>query len=228
MSKLKVVFQDRYLAVLYKPQGFLVYKDADSGQTPDCVTELQKRLPGQRVFPVHRLDKDTSGLLVVALDPTTASQLTRWFRNQRVQKTYWALVEGVLKPAHGALTTPLQKKKSKETELSRTEYRTLKTTQHPKMGPISLIECQPKTGRFHQIRRHLKLAGCPIVGDTQYGKKESKISLCLSAIDIAFAHPRTRKMLRFKSEPHPSMAKRIHAAFLEREDVDDDSDREVF
>lgn len=210
MSKLRVVFQDRYLAVLYKPPGMLVYPDSDSPQAPDCISDLLRRTQ-KKAFPVHRLDKETSGLLVVAWDSATASQLARWFRNQRVQKTYLALVDGLLNPPQGKFSFPLSKKKSKETESAFTEYRTLK-----KNEGLSLVECRPKTGRHHQIRRHFKMASCPILGDSVYGKKNSKLGLCLSAVEIEFAHPRTRKMLHFKCEPHPEMVRRIQAAFFRR------------
>jgi tRNA pseudouridine65 synthase len=158
-----------------------------------AMTVLRDQL-GRFVYPVHRLDRGTSGALAFALDPTTARLLHSMFDEGRVHKRYLALVRGA-PPDSGIIDHPIPNKPDGPRVPAVTEFRRLAT-----VGRFSLVEAEPRTGRLHQIRRHLKHLGHPLVGDVNYGRGEINRlfreqyglrRLALHARALSFDHPHT-------------------------------------
>jgi tRNA pseudouridine65 synthase len=203
--KLKVVHRDGQLLAVHKPAGMATYQESSS--KPDspiaemgCKEQLEEQLT-QRLFPVHRIDADTEGLVLFALDSKTAAALIRLFKEQQVQKTYLAWCTGTL-PSQGKIQTPLRKPKSDHRESALTEFERLKV----KNG-YSLVRVFPATGRFHQIRRHFDSIGNALVGDPKYGKREAWSSfftnpesarLMLLAESVEFLHPQSKRPVRIR------------------------------
>lgn len=179
-----IIWEDEALCVINKPSGLAVQGGSGIGESVDSLfVAYGKNLKKpQKYHLVHRLDKETSGVLILAKSPATAHQVVQAFTEQDVQKTYWAMVSGKPSPAQGNIDLPLGKARGdyekvqvdlKEGKPAQTLYRTLKTFKEE-----SWIECKPLTGRKHQIRVHLSAIGCPIVGDAKYGgEKKSKFFL---------------------------------------------------
>lgn len=144
---------------------------------------------------LHRLDRDTSGLVVVALRARAYDHLRRQFEERQVKKIYWAVVAGVPNPSQGVIQKPIREVAAgrKKAVLARggkpaiTAYRVLESA-----GSVSLVEARPKTGRLHQIRVHFAEMGCPVLGDAEYGTEvpaPKAARLCLHAAAISFIHP---------------------------------------
>lgn len=192
---MKVVFSNDNFLVLDKPAGVLVHKTA-AGETDTLVDWFLSKFPNlpnlnwsdpTRPGIVHRLDKDTSGLIVLAKNPETMLRLQELFKSGQVKKTYQALVLGKM-PAEGKIEAAIvrdsqnNQMKAQETAYSFTkgtvrpavtEYRALKYYRYHDQD-LTLVEAMPQTGRMHQIRVHLKYAGFPIIGDQMYFNKASK------------------------------------------------------
>ncbi len=209
---LAVLFEDEDLLVLDKPAGLVVHPGAGN-QEHTLVNALLhhcRNLSGiggkQRPGIVHRLDKDTSGCLVVAKNDPAHRALARQFAGREVTKIYLALVRGTLKRPSGTIDLaigrhPVQRKKmhiDRRGRSAQTDYRVLKS-----LGRMSLVECVLHSGRTHQIRVHLFHLGHPVIGDALYGKKDSAPRQMLHAWKLGFAHPRTQDRLLFEA-PIPS------------------------
>lgn len=197
-----VLYRDRFLIAVRKPAGLAVYGDS---QHAGCKEVLEKRL-GQKLFPVHRLDKDTCGVILYALSPESAADLIRSFKKRGNEKTYYALVFGVFESPR-SIRKPLKKHKSKELEPAWTDIDPVATFSHGGLD-FTWVRAFPRSGRFHQIRRHLAAEGFAIVGDPIYSPKQNGISgapLMLFAQSIKFAHPRTRKALRVDANLNEEM-----------------------
>lgn len=165
-----------------KPPGLLVHRTGlDAGETRFALQMLRDQL-GQMVWPVHRLDKGTSGVLLFALDAATASALGKAFESgEGLRKTYQAVVRG-WPDDQGLIDHPLRRMpddmrtQREEMQAAQTRYRTLERLALPlPFGGfdnlrVALVELQPLTGRRHQLRRHMKHASHPIIGDTTHGK----------------------------------------------------------
>jgi 23S rRNA pseudouridine1911/1915/1917 synthase len=217
---LEILFEDEDLLVLNKPPGLVVHPGAGN-QTHTLVNALLHHcasLSGiggkQRPGIIHRLDKDTSGCLVVAKNDAAHHELARQFAEREVKKIYLALVAGTLKRPRGTIEAPIgrhpvQRKKMavdlRRGRAAKTEYRVLKSG-----GGLSLVECALHSGRTHQIRVHLHHLGHPIVGDALYGKKGGASRQMLHAWKLGFNHPRTNERLFFEApipeDFHTSMA----------------------
>ena len=171
---LRIVHRDAHLVVVDKPAGMAVHRSRQHPDTEVLLQRLRDQL-GQWVWPVHRLDPPTSGLILFALDPETAKRLGARFREREVEKRYLAVVRG-WPEASGVIEHPLRREGRSERQDAVTEYRTVDTTELPiPMSPhptarYALVELRPVTGRQHQLRRHMKHISHPIIGDTTYGK----------------------------------------------------------
>ena len=198
-QKIKVIYRDSFCLAVHKPEGLSTYRESRGGNAPGCKELLEEQLT-QRLFPVHRIDADTSGVGIYALDSKSAAGFTRLFKEHRVKKTYHAWCVGEL-PLKGSIKNPLKKNKSEETESARTDFERVKTGRG-----FSLVKVMPHTGRFHQIRRHFDLIGHALVGDPLYGNSalwsgffKGASRLMLQASELEFIHPMSRKPIKIKT-----------------------------
>jgi len=222
-EKLEIIYQDQHIIAINKPSGLLVHKSPiDKHETRYAMKILRNQI-GQWVYPVHRLDKPTSGLLLFALSSETAKKLGEQFENNTIKKTYIALVRGYT-PLGGIIRHALketamfkhQKKmvEKREPQDALTLYKRLATIELPysvdrySSTRYSLIAAYPRTGRTHQIRKHLKHISHPIIGDAKHGKgKHNRIfeekhgthRLLLAATEMSFTHPVTEEKMRLKA-----------------------------
>lgn len=216
---LEIIYQDPYLVAVNKPAGMLVHRSwLDKHETQFVMQTLRDQI-GQHVFPLHRLDRPTSGVLVFALSSEVASAVTPMFANQQMEKTYHAVVRGWIEQAD-VLDYPLKveldkiadkfAQQDKEPQSAMTAYRPLANVEVPfSTGKFattrySLMELKPKTGRKHQLRRHMAHLRHPIVGDTTHGegkhnrfyREQYQIQrLMLHASQLSFIHPYTEQMI---------------------------------
>lgn len=185
-----IIWEDKELIVINKPQGIAVQGGTSIKRHIDSIMRAYN--PEARL--VHRIDKDTSGILVMAKTVKMAQYLSELFKNHKVTKTYRALVEGSVDLAQGIIDLPLSKEmvNGKEKMVvggakarpAQTQYLLRK-----KLGKkYSVVDCWPKSGRTHQLRVHLSASGWPILGDYKYGAKEKDFSLHLHAFKLEFPH----------------------------------------
>jgi len=218
---LNILYEDSFIAVLNKPQGMTVHPGGGcySGTLANALLHRYPGLCGSVAAPhrpgiVHRLDKDTSGVMVVALNPAAHLALSKQFAARKVTKTYLALLEGNLSPDSGEIKTliardPKNRKlmcvSTHEGREAITRYRVLE-----RFGQNCLVEFKILTGRTHQIRVHAKALGHPVVGDAGYGYKKQKFNVSgqlLHAQSLTFAHPVTGAELTFGAEPPEEFAR---------------------
>lgn len=222
---LDVLYRDEYLVAINKPSGLLVHRSAIDRRETRFALQLVRDQLGQRVYPLHRLDKPTSGVLVFALSPDIARAMSEQFAAQQVHKRYLAVVRGWA-PERGvidhALSEELDKmtdrraRQDKAPQAAETRFRRLATVELPvcveryPQTRYSLVECFPKTGRKHQIRRHMKHIAHPIIGDAKHGKGvhnrffQSEYNchrLLLSCVEMTFQHPVSKIDLQLQASP---------------------------
>jgi tRNA pseudouridine65 synthase len=194
-----ILYRDDRLVAFAKPSGLLVHRGW--GDDATVAVDLAREAVGARVHPLHRLDRATSGVLLFALDAEAAAALGRMFERGSVAKTYLALVRGV-PPEELVVDHPVPRDERGPRVPALTELRRAHVTEP--MGPggrrYAVVEARPRTGRLHQIRRHLKHVSHPIVGDVNYGKGDINrffrerfglARLALHAASLAFDHPFT-------------------------------------
>ncbi len=219
---LDIVFEDSYLIVINKPSGMVVHPSA--GHHTDTLvnyllhyTNLSDNNPA-RPGIVHRIDKDTSGLLVVAKDNASHEKLAQQFFNHQISRKYQAIVWGIPKTSHGTINQPLGRHPNDRKKFTIrpggkqaiTHWRLLKKFQY-----LSLIQCKLETGRTHQIRVHLNSIGHSLLGDPIYGRYRNYtkklpdqtvtmlkqyVGQALHAKSLEFEHPKTGKKTCFDSE----------------------------
>lgn len=193
MIRKAVLFKDKDIIVLNKPAGLAVQGGQGVKLSVDSLLDELRFDAEERPKLVHRLDKDTSGLLLLARSTAVAARLTRAFKDKQVQKTYWALVVGVPVPPQGKVTVPIAKGDSgagkekmlvdeDEGDKAVTHYRIIEAM----AKTLALMELVPITGRTHQLRVHMAHIGYPILGDGKYGGKAAFIdglgrNMCLHA-----------------------------------------------
>lgn len=202
----RVVFGDEHLIVIDKASGLLSVPGRDINNR-DCVVSRLEAEYG-RILVVHRLDFDTSGLLVLARTPFTQSELSKQFQNRSVEKVYEAVVWGLVEPDEGEINLPLAldwpnrplHKVDYETgKASLTHYRVIERYPDRNQTRVGLF---PVTGRSHQLRVHLQALGHPILGCPLYGNAESRNAaerLLLHAKKLEFTHPVTQDRLRLEA-----------------------------
>lgn len=209
---INLIFSDSDILVVDKTAGVVVHPGAGH-QKHTLVNRLLHHFPeigeigpAERPGIVHRLDKETSGLMVVARSPKAYAELQRQFREREVEKLYLGLVWGKILHNQGRITWPIGRHarhgdrisiKTKQPRDAETLYQTLEV-----ISDKSYLEIKPITGRMHQIRVHLAAAGHPLVGDDLYGRRKTKLTcprLFLHAIRLTFSHPITRDKLEYHS-----------------------------
>ena len=229
--KLDIVYEDNDILVINKPKGMVVHPGAGNYENTlvnALLFRYKKRLSDVngplRPGIVHRIDKETSGLLVIAKNNSAHSNLGNQFSDHSIERKYLCLAWGVVRPLNGKISTLISRDKKNRQLMTVSEingkkaitnYKTVKVFNVKDIPKISLLECELETGRTHQIRVHLKYKGTSLLGDKQYGKKNIKfkkihndffISLnklsgqALHAKTLGFAHPKTKKWMNFNSE----------------------------
>jgi tRNA pseudouridine65 synthase len=191
------LFRDDSVVVVDKPSGVIVHRGL-ANDAQDLMRAVRDAI-GAWVYPVHRLDRGTSGAVVMALSPAAARILGKAFEEGSVEKRYLALTRG--HPKDGEIDHPIARHDGGPRVRAVTRVRTLGVA-----GRYALVEAMPLTGRMHQVRKHLKHVSCPIIGDVKYGKGEHNRyfrdrhglhRLALHAAAVAFDHPETGKRLGF-------------------------------
>ena len=226
---LDIVFEDENYAIINKPAGLVVHPGAghkDHTLVHGLIYHFGKSLSessgSNRPGIVHRLDKETSGLLVIAKNNQTHRNLSQQFEAKTVKKTYQALIEGTLQPEKGSIEAPLNRSKINRQKISistrkgsryaLTHYEVKKYFQSP--FKASLLQVRIETGRTHQIRVHFESIGHPVIADQTYGHpKTNKISDTLGlkrqflhATELKFISPTTQKQVHYKSPLSPDLA----------------------
>ncbi|MFD2179268.1 tRNA pseudouridine(65) synthase TruC [Veronia pacifica] len=215
--ELEIIYRDEWLVAVNKPSGMLVHRSwLDKGETRFVMQTLRDQI-GQHVFPLHRLDRPTSGVLLFALSSEIASQMMPIFAGRDVKKTYYAVVRGWVKES-AILDYPLKEELDKvadkfataepEAKEAITEYRPVLTAELPiplgryQSCRYSLVEMKPQTGRKHQLRRHMHHLSHHIIGDVNHGDgRHNRLfrqefdchRLLLHAQQLTFTHPVTKE-----------------------------------
>lgn len=213
-----VLYEDTDLVAIDKPQGFHVHPPenfAEKVPAHKVVLSMLRRQVGVYLYPVHRLDVATSGVLVFAKSSEMARELQLSWQSQETQKTYEALIRGFPKQDRWINTLDLKSDSSGEMVPAITHFETLKQIELPfaagkkfSTSRLSWIQAMPQTGRYHQIRRHLNRESLPIIGDTDHGdshynrfvREKLKIpGLCLRAFHLSLIHPSTKERIKISA-----------------------------
>ncbi|GAA0685815.1 tRNA pseudouridine(65) synthase TruC [Marinobacterium maritimum] len=221
---LDILYEDEYLVAVNKPAGLLVHPSwIAPARTPNLVSMLKKRYPGETVHTVHRLDRATSGVILFARNKSVAQQLQQQFIDRAIKKTYLCVVRGWT-DEEGLIDYPLKvitdkrddprADQDKEPQDAVSAYRRIATVSLPipvgryPEARYSLVEVKPTTGRKHQIRRHMKHILHPIAGDTKHGEgRHNRLfrenfdlhRMLLMATAVEFIHPVTECTIRIEA-----------------------------
>jgi len=229
--KLDIIHEDKDILIVNKPKGMVVHPGANNYENTlvnallyKYKTNLSDVNGDLRPGIVHRIDKETSGLLVVAKNNLTHANLGDQFSKHTIKRKYLCLSWGVIRPLNGKIITLITRDKKNRQLMTVsdikgkkaiTNYKTIKVFNIKDIPKISLLECELETGRTHQIRVHLKYKGTSLLGDKQYGKKNIKFKKinndffvklnklsgqALHAKTLEFVHPKTKKWMSFNSE----------------------------
>lgn len=205
--QLEVIFEDDYLALVNKPAGITVSGNKKWTLENALSSHLKKSSQSDALLnpePIHRLDHPTSGILLIGKTASSVIQLNKLFEERNIQKTYFAVSIGQMAP-EGQIDTPIDDK------VSSTKYKVLATEASEKFDFLNLVALYPKTGRKHQIRKHLASLGTPILGDSIYFEEDKLLKgngLYLHAYSLKFKHPITNNPLYFTA-PIPKKITRI-------------------
>ena len=221
--QLPVLYQDEFLVAIAKPSGLFVHRSAMDKQVTAFALQIVRDQIGQYVYPLHRLDRPTSGVLLFALSQKVASDMGALFTKHKITKTYYAITRGHLTgegEINHALTEKFDRfgnkilKQSLNSQQAQTDYKSIATATLPiALGRYdsirySLIACKPITGRRHQIRRHLAHLRHPIIGDINYGDNKQNPffaehfglkRLMLHAKSVEFIHPITQQAIKISA-----------------------------
>lgn len=223
-AKIKILFQDQHYVAVHKPAGLLVHRTSLDSQETVVLVQILRELLNQMIYPVHRLDRPTSGVILFALSSEAAQKMSVEFSNRKIEKKYLALVRGYFGEDQ-LLDYPLKEelddiadfdsKKDREPQEAQTFFRCLKKVEIPEQvdryptSRYSLVEATPKTGRKHQIRRHLRHLNHPIIGDVSHGDGQQnryfekrflfrRMYLC--ATSLSFQHPYTNQNITIATD----------------------------
>lgn len=221
---LEILYRDEAIVAINKPAGLLVHRSILDRHESRFAVQLLRDQIGHRVWPVHRLDRGTSGVLVFALDKVLAAAMGRQFELREVDKRYLAVVRG-WPDEEGVIDHPLAVLRDEyelplpgpsEAQSARTAYRRLATVELPiavdryPTSRYALVELEPETGRRHQLRRHLKHISHPIIGDATHGKGVHNRMfaghfgchrMLLACVGMSLAHPLNGQALEFRARP---------------------------
>ncbi|RKS87244.1 RluA family pseudouridine synthase [Orbus hercynius] len=222
-----ILYQDQYLIAINKPSGWLVHRSwLDKNEKVVVMQTLRDQI-GQHVFPVHRLDRPTSGVLLLALSSEVAHLLAQQFSQRQPQKTYHAIVRGVITES-GKIDYPLVEEldkiadkfadKAKPAQSAVTQYQPISSVEIPvsvgkyPTARYSFVKLKPLTGRKHQLRRHMKHIFHPIIGDSRHGDLHQNRAfaqyfaikrLMLHASELTFLHPISQQPMTIRCDFDP-------------------------
>jgi|SRR5690554_4223995 len=209
---LETVYQDNYIVAINKPHGLLVHQSSIARDAKEFALQLLRDQIGKTVYPSHRLDRKTSGILVFALDKATDKLMQQKFRNRAVEKKYLALVRGFA-PSEMTIDYAL-KNENEVLQDAVTHFKALEQFElnlplgKHRTSRYSLVEASPETGRMHQLRKHFAHIFHPIIGDRPHGcNKQNKFwlehfemdTMLLHASSLSFNHPHTDERVDIKA-----------------------------
>jgi tRNA pseudouridine65 synthase len=209
---LEIIYQDEVMVVINKPTGLLVHRSPIAADASEFAIQVLRDQIGQKVFPVHRLDRKTSGLLVFALNEEVNKHLQMAFMNRKIDKKYVALVRGFI-TEKGTIDYALTNEAGKVQD-ALTHFKLLQQFEIEipngkfTTARFSLVEVEPETGRMHQIRKHFAHIFHPIIGDRPHGcNKQNKLflekwgmnSMLLHASELTFKHPVSDQEMTFEA-----------------------------
>ncbi len=211
--ELNIVYEDEDVIVLNKSQGMVVHPAPGNynGTLVNALLFHCKDLSGIngiiRPGIVHRIDKDTSGILVIAKNDEAHNSLAQQFKEHTIKREYYALVEGKFSKSEGTVDKPIGRNKKDRLKMAIVEDGKRAVTHYEVLeqynNGTALVKCRLETGRTHQIRVHMSSIGHPLVGDPIYGNKKQKFKLqgqVLHAKTLGFIHPRTKEYMEFDSD----------------------------
>ena len=196
--KLNVLFEDDYLAIIHKPGGILVSGNSFKTIANGLIQNLKPSnlLDRTTPQPVHRLDYPTTGLLLIGKTNSSIRALNKLFEDKKIKKSYYATTIGVMQ-SKGEITTAIDGKPSQSL------YKVKASVASERFGSLNLVKLKPKTGRKHQLRKHLLSIGNPILGDKDYNIENLILNgkgLYLHAYSLKFTHPFTQEKLKIKDD----------------------------
>jgi tRNA pseudouridine65 synthase len=219
MPQLEIIYQDNDLIAINKPHGLLVHRSPIANDATEFALQMLRDQLDRKVFPAHRLDRKTGGVLLFALSKDAEKLMQRQFQENQVDKKYLAIVRGYTDDT-GEIDYPLRKENGTLQEAF-TKYKTIARAEldipfgsHP-TSRYSLVEANPETGRMHQLRKHFSHIFHPIIGDRTHGcNKQNKLfkerweldTMLLHASQLTFDHPVTKMPVQIEAP--------LHAEFL--------------
>jgi len=217
---LDILFSDEHLVAINKPHDLLVHRSSIAADVSEFALQLLRDQVGKKVYPVHRIDRKTAGVLLFAFDKSVEIEMQKQFADNLVKKKYLAIVRGHT-PDQEDIDYPLRKENGTLQEAF-TAYRTLKRAElevafgnHP-TSRYSLVEATPATGRMHQLRKHFAHIFHPIIGDRTHGcNKQNKLfkekwemtTMSLHALSLSFTHPVTGEQVMIEAPLQPDFVR---------------------
>ncbi|MBV2227147.1 MAG: pseudouridylate synthase [Sphingobacterium mizutaii] len=219
---LEILFEDEDFVAINKPHGLLVHKSSIAADTSEFALQLLRDQIGKKVYPAHRLDRKTAGVLLFSLNKEMDSAIQTAFSQNLIKKEYLAVLRGHTDP-EGTINYPLKKENGTIQE-ALTHYQTLATTEIDlpfgkfPTSRYSLVLAKPETGRMHQLRRHFAHIFHPIIGDRPHGcNKQNKLwkdtfqhdTMLLHAKSLAFSHPKTQENILIQAQIQPEFKRAL-------------------
>lgn len=220
---LSILYQDEYLIGINKPHGLLVHRSSIAADAEEFALQLLRDQLNRHVYPAHRLDRKTGGVLLFALDKATEIAMQQQFAANEVHKTYLAILRGHT-PDSGEIDYPLRKDNGTLQDAF-TAYKTLARAELPialgkhSTSRYSLVEAKPTTGRMHQLRKHFSHIFHPIIGDRTHGcNKQNKLftetwemsTMLLHAKNLQFNHPVTKQVITIEAPIQPEFQRMMN------------------
>jgi tRNA pseudouridine65 synthase len=227
VNPLQILFQDERLVAVNKPNGLLVHKSPIAADADVFAVQLLRDQLGQKVYPVHRLDRKTSGVLLFALDEEMNGLMQQQFQKGQVKKIYHAIVRGFT-PDEGKIDYPLKREDGTMQEAF-TSFKTRARSEVPfQIGKhptsrYSFVELTPTTGRMHQLRKHMAHIFHPIIGDRPHGcNKQNRFfknelgmdEMMLHAVSVEFVQPATGQIISVKAPYQPAFGRLLEVLKL--------------
>lgn len=222
-SSLEIIYKDESYVAINKPHGLLVHRSTRATNTNEYALQKLRNQLNQHVYPAHRLDRKTGGVLLFALNKDALSSIRKLFEQQLIDKKYWAIVRGYT-DQEGIIDYALTNDKGK-TQDALTKYQTLEQTElniplgHHPTSRYSWVEVNPLTGRMHQIRKHFAHIFHPIIGDRPHGcNKQNRLflekwkmdTMLLHATQLEFIHPFQETPITINARPQAEFTRMIH------------------